>query len=138
MVWMMLSILSAIASIIAISAAATWILWYDAFVFNHESVQRSQCRCDDNNRSDNTLADSNSFNASTNGLHRPTHRPSTTNRPTNRPTQRAAAIVNYINSITLSGKILVYPPSSNDSASPEEKALQWLIEDDPLQWTCYL
>jgi hypothetical protein len=39
---------------------------------------------------------------------------------------RADSILTYINSITLSGRTLTYPSSS----SAEERAVQWLIEDD--------
>jgi hypothetical protein len=42
---------------------------------------------------------------------------------------RADPIRTYINDITLSGQILMYPPSSYSSAA-EEFALKWLIEDD--------
>lgn len=48
------------------------------------------------------------------------------------PAQRAADVAAYINSVRLSNTNITYPPSS-DSATPEELALQWLIEDDPLQ-----
>jgi len=42
------------------------------------------------------------------------------------------AIADYINTITLSGMTLAYPPL-NETA--EELALEWLIEDDPLMLT---
>ena len=46
--------------------------------------------------------------------------------PTPSSTDRAVAIRDYINSITLSSGPLSYP----SQASPQERALQWLIEDD--------
>jgi hypothetical protein len=46
--------------------------------------------------------------------------------PTNTATTRAGTILSYINSITVSGRTLTYPSSS----SAEERAVQWLIEDD--------
>jgi hypothetical protein len=41
-------------------------------------------------------------------------------------TARADTILSYINGITLSGRTLTYPSSS----SAEERAVQWLVEDD--------
>jgi hypothetical protein len=46
--------------------------------------------------------------------------------PTNTAHARADTILPYINSITLSGRTLTYPSSS----SAEERAVQWLVEDD--------
>jgi Leucine-rich repeat (LRR) protein len=46
--------------------------------------------------------------------------------PTNTASARADTILSYLNSITLSGRTLTYPSSS----SAEERAVQWLIEDD--------
>lgn len=50
--------------------------------------------------------------------------------PTSAP-PRGTVIATYINNITLSGEIIEYPTPFN--FTPEEQALQWLIEDDPLQ-----
>jgi hypothetical protein len=44
------------------------------------------------------------------------------------PPARVESIRSYINSITLSNQTLSYPPSSPGTA--EERAVQWLIEDD--------
>lgn len=49
--------------------------------------------------------------------------------------ERRLAIANYINNITFSEYELVYPVSIWSAATPEELALQWLLEDDPLQLT---
>jgi hypothetical protein len=46
--------------------------------------------------------------------------------PTKPATARADFIIPYVNGITLSGRTLIYPSSS----SAEERAVQWLIEDD--------
>jgi Leucine-rich repeat (LRR) protein len=46
---------------------------------------------------------------------------------TTRP--RADTILSYINGITLSGRTLTYPSSSSSSIA-EERAVQWLVEDD--------
>jgi hypothetical protein len=48
--------------------------------------------------------------------------------PTPPPPARVNSILRYINSITLSGQTLFYPPSTPGTA--EERAVQWLIEDD--------
>jgi hypothetical protein len=45
---------------------------------------------------------------------------------------RTSSIVAEINNITFSGKTLAYPPSNSPLTLPEELALQWLIESDPL------
>jgi hypothetical protein len=45
------------------------------------------------------------------------------------PKSRAEAILFYINSITLAGRTLRYP-SSHPDVIAEERALQWLIDDD--------
>lgn len=58
----------------------------------------------------------------------PTPAPSTSPAPTVDPL-RAQNIVIYINSLTLTQRELKYP----SEASTEEKALKWIIEDDPLQ-----
>jgi hypothetical protein len=42
------------------------------------------------------------------------------------PVARADYILSYINSITLSGRTLIYPSSS----SAEERAVKWLIDED--------
>jgi hypothetical protein len=59
-----------------------------------------------------------------------------TREPTFAPTStvdRAAAIATFINNITLTNKTIAYPPTNGtDSATTEERALQWLIEEDPL------
>jgi hypothetical protein len=48
--------------------------------------------------------------------------------------QRAIEMMDYINSITLSNRTIVYPLMNNSIISlPEELALQWMIELDPLQ-----
>jgi Leucine rich repeat len=44
-----------------------------------------------------------------------------------RPPVEVESILSYINSITLSGRTLSYPPSTGTA---EELAVQWLIEDD--------
>jgi hypothetical protein len=49
---------------------------------------------------------------------------------------RAAAVASVINNITLSGRTIVYPYKASTADSvipPEELALQWLIEKDPLK-----
>jgi Leucine rich repeat len=53
--------------------------------------------------------------------------PSSVAPATTSPVPRAEAIVAYINSITLSNRTLSYPPSKRIA---EERAVQWLIEDD--------
>jgi flagellar basal body-associated protein FliL len=42
--------------------------------------------------------------------------------------RRAQTILSFINSITLSGRTLAYP----STASPEERALRWLIDDEEI------
>jgi transglutaminase-like putative cysteine protease len=49
--------------------------------------------------------------------------------PPTPPPARVNSVVPYINSITLSNQTLSYPPSSTGSTA-EERAVQWLIEDD--------
>ena len=46
---------------------------------------------------------------------------------------RIDGIATFIQSITLSEDAIAYPPVTTGSATPNELALQWLIEDDPLQ-----
>ena len=47
---------------------------------------------------------------------------------------RAAKITAFINNITLSGNVIEYPvPLQVRAATPEERAVAWLIEEDPLQ-----
>ena len=60
--------------------------------------------------------------------------------PTSSPTaapiasqDRIDGIATFIQSITLSENAIAYPPVTTGSATPNELALQWLIEDDPLQ-----
>lgn len=54
---------------------------------------------------------------------------------TNTPaTTRGGAITAYINSITLSDTTVGYPVAAA-TATPEERALEWIIEEDPLQLT---
>jgi Leucine Rich Repeat len=48
---------------------------------------------------------------------------------------RAASIVNFINSITLSGRGIANPTTSTEQLATEERAVQWLIVNDPLQLT---
>jgi hypothetical protein len=47
---------------------------------------------------------------------------------------RAPAIATFINNITLTGKTIAYPPANGTGSvtAAEELALQWLIEEDPL------
>ena len=56
--------------------------------------------------------------------------------PSSMPTVDDASkvMVSFINEVTLSGKLLNYPVTSDvESATPEERALSWLILEDPLQ-----
>ena len=56
--------------------------------------------------------------------------------PSSMPTVDDASkvMVSFINEVTLSGKRLNYPVTSDvESATPEERALSWLILEDPLQ-----
>jgi hypothetical protein len=46
--------------------------------------------------------------------------------PTNTDTGRAGTILSFINSITLSGRTLMYPSTSG----AEKRAVKWLIDDD--------
>jgi Leucine Rich Repeat len=48
---------------------------------------------------------------------------------------RSEAIAAFINSITLTSKSIAYPPRVNSIATAEEQALQWLIDEDPLNLT---
>jgi hypothetical protein len=67
---------------------------------------------------------------------RPTLPPTTT--PTASPTDsRKADLVEYINNITLSGRIIAQPDPMQDlnELAPEELALYWIIQRDPLQLT---
>ena len=63
----------------------------------------------------------------------------TTDSPTPSPTPaptitlRAAAILDYINNVTFSANPIRYPVPVGDVATTEERAVQWLIEDDPLE-----
>jgi hypothetical protein len=52
---------------------------------------------------------------------------------------RAAAIATFINNITLTSNTLAYPPTNGTGsvAAAEEFALQWLIEEDPLNLTAF-
>ena len=56
--------------------------------------------------------------------------------PSSMPTvgPAAKAMIEFINSVTLSGNVAKYPISSDrsGSATPEERALAWLIQKDPL------
>ena len=47
----------------------------------------------------------------------------------------SSAMIWFINSVTLSGNFATYPipPDSSGSATSEERALAWLIQDDPLK-----
>jgi len=62
----------------------------------------------------------------------PTTAPSAvpTMAPTNGP--QTTALLEYINSITLSNSFIRLPVLTGD-ASPEEQAVAWLVRDDPLQ-----
>jgi hypothetical protein len=51
----------------------------------------------------------------------------------NDSTNPAASIVNFINSITLSGRGIANPTTSTEVLATEEVAVQWLIVNDPLQ-----
>jgi len=65
----------------------------------------------------------------------PPERPQTS-PPSPAPTidpQRAVAIVEYINSVTYSETPLKYPVLEERMKTSEEEAVQWLIENDPLQ-----
>jgi hypothetical protein len=53
----------------------------------------------------------------------------------NENNNRAASIVNFINSITLSGRGIANPTTSTEQLATEEVAVQWLIVNDPLQLT---
>ena len=61
----------------------------------------------------------------------------TTLAPTSAPTldPRPAKILGYISNITFSAETIRYPVPPNESATPEEKAVEWLIRHDPLQLT---
>jgi len=59
----------------------------------------------------------------------PTKLPTTSPTTPASTTSRGESVTAYINTITLSGSSLVYP----SSASPEERALKWLIDEDPLK-----
>jgi len=48
------------------------------------------------------------------------------------PVRNITAIVDYINLVTFANKTITYP-APVDLATPEEMALQWLIDDDPLE-----
>jgi Leucine-rich repeat (LRR) protein len=65
----------------------------------------------------------------------PTPLPMTTPNPTMEKANRAASIVNFINSITLSGRGIANPTTSTEALATEEVAVQWLIVNDPLQLT---
>jgi len=56
--------------------------------------------------------------------------PSPTNAPTGDPF--SAAIVGFVNSKTLTGRSIAYPPPLI-APPPEELAVQWLIENDPVE-----
>jgi len=49
--------------------------------------------------------------------------------------ERRVAVAGFINNITFSGQELVYPFPERSEATPEEQALQWILEDAPLQLT---
>jgi len=55
--------------------------------------------------------------------------------PTSAPTitSRASDILDYINSITFSTEAIRYPAFENQTSTPEEQAVEWLIQDDPLE-----
>jgi len=63
----------------------------------------------------------------------------TTDAPTPSPTPpptitpRAAAILDYINNVSFSANPIRYPVPVGDVATTEERAVEWLIEDDPLE-----
>ena len=45
-------------------------------------------------------------------------------------------IVYFVNSLTLSGKIIFYPiPTSGSDTTPEDRALEWLIEEDQTDYS---
>lgn len=59
--------------------------------------------------------------------------PVNTLAPVNPPVatlSRSESIAAFINTITLTGRFISYPPTTG---SPEERALQWLIDEDSLQ-----
>ena len=57
-----------------------------------------------------------------------------TESPTNAPTMGpvTVAIIDFINNVTFAGTTVAYPPVT---ATPEELALQWLIEVDPTDYS---
>ena len=67
----------------------------------------------------------------------PTPKTPTASAPSSITTSnRTRTIVVEVNNITLSGKKIAYPPSTDfatGASVPEELALQWLIERDPLK-----
>ena len=71
--------------------------------------------------------------------HRAPAIPATTALPTAFPSGapsfpvRTSEILDFVRNITVSNETLLYPAPRDDTATPEELALQWLIEDDPLQ-----
>jgi hypothetical protein len=71
----------------------------------------------------------------------PTGAPTATlsREPTPEPTsaaERAAAVAAFINNITLTSKTVAYPPGNGEgSVTTEERALRWLVEEDPLKLT---
>jgi hypothetical protein len=48
---------------------------------------------------------------------------------------RTGAVVDYINNITLSSRIVEYPLTNGSTSPTEELVLEWLIDNDPLRLT---
>ena len=61
--------------------------------------------------------------------------PTTLSPPTDSPTflVRTASILDFVSSITFTNRTIRYPAPSDTTVTPEEMAVQWLIDDDPLQ-----
>ena len=83
---------------------------------------------DDGSPSAGPPTDTSVINPSTTTTESPTQSP--TSAPTGNPF--SGAIVGFVNSVTLAGRSIAYPPPVI-APPPEELALQWVIESDPIE-----